>query len=105
MFKAETSGQSLEFEGRPARIIMAADVSEREHAAEAQAALVRDLQAALLEVKTLRGILPICANCKRIRSDQGSWEQIESYMRARTDAEFSHGICPDCAAKVYAAEE
>lgn len=55
------------------------------------------LQAALVEVKTLRGMLPICANCKRIRTDQGSWEQIESYVRQHTGAEFSHGMCPDCA--------
>jgi NO-binding membrane sensor protein with MHYT domain len=60
----------------------------------AQALRLRD---ALAEVKALRVLLPICANCKRVRTDQGSWEQIESYMRLHTDAEFSHGICPDCA--------
>jgi hypothetical protein len=55
------------------------------------------LQAALAEVKTLRGLLPICANCRRVRTDRGSWEQIESYVREHTEAEFSHGICPECA--------
>ncbi len=59
------------------------------------------LQNALEEIKTLRGILPICANCKKIRDDQGSWEVLESYIRDRSDVEFSHGLCPECAKKLY----
>jgi len=60
-----------------------------------------DLQRALAEVKTLSGLLPICAWCKRIRDDAGSWAQIEAYVRQHSDAQFTHGICPDCARKVY----
>lgn len=56
-----------------------------------------ELRAALGEVKTLRGILRICANCKRVRTDGGAWENIDSYVREHTGAEFSHGLCPDCA--------
>jgi methyl-accepting chemotaxis protein len=63
--------------------------------------LIEELQKALSEVKTLRGFLPICSSCKKIRSDQGSWQQIESYIRDHSDAEFSHGICPDCAKALY----
>jgi len=59
------------------------------------------LEKALSEVKTLSGLLPICSNCKKIRDDKGYWNQIESYIRDRSDAEFSHGICPDCAKKLY----
>lgn len=59
------------------------------------------LTASVAEVKVLRGILPICATCKRIRNEDGSWEAVESYVRHRTDAEFSHGICPDCAKKTW----
>jgi len=59
------------------------------------------LQKTLSEVKTLRGFLPICAHCKKIRDDKGYWNQIESYIRDRSDAEFSHGICPECAKKLY----
>ena len=59
--------------------------------------LVRELQAALAEVKTLHGILPICASCKRIRDETGAWEQVESYVREHTNVEFTHGLCPDCA--------
>jgi len=53
------------------------------------------------EIKTLSGLLPICASCKKIRNDDGYWEQIESYIRQHSEAEFSHGICPDCARKLY----
>ena len=52
------------------------------------------------EVKTLRGILPICASCKRIRDDKGYWQQVEVYVRDHTYADFSHGYCPECAKKV-----
>ncbi len=72
-------------------------VAERERAAEKQAGLLRELQASLVEVKVLRGILPICASCKRIKNESGGWEQVESYVRAHTNAEFTHGLCPDCA--------
>jgi two-component system, chemotaxis family, CheB/CheR fusion protein len=63
---------------------------------------VRDaLQKALDDVHTLRGIIPICSNCKKIRDDQGYWNQVEVYVRDRTEAKFSHGICPDCVKKLY----
>ena len=55
-----------------------------------------ELQAALAQVKTLRGLLPICATCKRIRDDQGYWHQVESYIRQHSGAEFTHGLCPTC---------
>jgi DNA-binding response OmpR family regulator len=59
------------------------------------------LQQALEEIKTLRGILPICCNCKKIRDDQGYWNQIEKYISDRTDADFSHGLCPACVKELY----
>jgi len=59
------------------------------------------LKASVAEAKVLRGILPICANCKRTRTDQGSWEQIESYVHEHSEAQFSHGLCPECAAKTW----
>ncbi|MDY6857377.1 MAG: response regulator [Thermodesulfobacteriota bacterium] len=63
--------------------------------------LNKELKLALDEVKRLRGILPICANCKKIRDDQGYWQQIETYIREHSEADFSHGICPDCLKKLY----
>ena len=59
------------------------------------------LQKRLDEIKQLRGILPICAKCKKIRNDKGYWEKIEVYIVEHSDAEFSHGLCPDCAKKLY----
>ncbi len=63
--------------------------------------LVESLKAALENVKTLSGLLPICSNCKKIRNDGGYWEQIEGYIREHSEAEFTHSICPDCVRKLY----
>ena len=60
-----------------------------------------ELQAALSEIKTLSGLLPICASCKKIRDDKGYWNQLELYIRDHSEAEFSHSICPSCADKLY----
>jgi hypothetical protein len=62
---------------------------------------VIDLKKALSEIKKLQGILPICSHCKKIRDDHGSWQAIEEYVRERSGAQFSHGICPECAKKYY----
>lgn len=55
-----------------------------------------DLQDTLNEIKTLRGIIPICSYCKKIRDDAGAWNQLEAYIQSHSDAEFSHWICPEC---------
>ncbi len=60
-----------------------------------------ELQEALATVKLLSGLLPICANCKKIRNDEGYWKQIEIYVREHSEAEFSHSICPDCIKELY----
>jgi hypothetical protein len=60
-----------------------------------------DLEEALGKVNQLSGLLPICSGCKKVRDDQGYWEQVESYIVRHSDAQFSHGICPDCADKIY----
>lgn len=61
----------------------------------------QEREKALLDLKILSGFLPICASCKKIRDDDGYWNQIETYIRDHSEAEFSHGICPDCAKKLY----
>lgn len=66
-----------------------------------QATLIANLQQAFSEIKRLSGLIPICANCKKVRDDHGYWLQVEEYIRDRTDANFSHGICPDCFNKLY----
>lgn len=60
-----------------------------------------DLEQALDEIRTLRGIIPICASCKKVRTDEGQWEQVEAYVRDHSNAEFSHGMCPTCAKTYY----
>jgi len=68
-------------------------------------ALINDLQKALSEVKTLKGFLPICSHCKNIRDDKGYWNQIEGYIQKHSDAEFSHGMCPECSDELYGKED
>jgi phosphoserine phosphatase RsbU/P len=62
---------------------------------------VRELSDAISQIKTLRGIIPICSHCKKIRDDEGYWNQVDSYIRKHSDAQFSHGICPDCLHLLY----
>ena len=78
---------------RDARDDLEKRVQERTH----------DLQQALDKVIVLRGLLPICCSCKKIRNDQGYWQQVEQFVEAYTDARFTHGICPECALKLYGA--
>jgi len=81
--------------------VIARDISQRRQAEEERDRFIRELQDALAEIKTLRGIIPICSSCKKIRDDEGYWEQVEVYVRDRSEAEFSHSICPECAKKLY----
>lgn len=81
--------------------IILRDITERKRQEEERLRLIEELQEALKRVKTLNGLLPICASCKKIRNDSGYWEQVESYIRSRSNAEFTHGICPDCVRLLY----
>ena len=63
-----------------------------------------ELEKALAEIKTLQGIIPICMHCKKVRNDTGYWEQVEAYVSNRSDANFSHGICPTCAKEIYGSD-
>jgi PAS domain S-box-containing protein len=77
------------------------DITDRKRAEYEREQLIEALQEALANIKTLRGMLPICASCKKIRDDSGYWNQIETYIQAHSDAVFSHGICPDCTRQLY----
>ena len=66
-----------------------------------KAQLTKELQAALEKVKLLSGMLPICASCKKIKKDEGYWEQVEVYVSGHSEAEFSHGLCDECGMKLY----
>lgn len=81
--------------------IISRDITDRKQQEKERLHLIQDLTEALKRVKTLSGLLPICASCKKIRNDDGYWEQVETYIKSRSDAEFTHGICPDCVRELY----
>lgn len=77
------------------------DDTERKKFEQEREELIADLKKALQEIKTLQGFIPICAHCKKIRDDEGFWQQLEHYIAERTEAQFSHGLCPDCMKDFY----
>jgi PAS domain-containing protein len=83
------------------KLITLRDVSLQKKLETEREELLRDLQDVMSQIKVLNGLLPICSNCKKIRDDQGSWHQIEDYIHQNSEADFSHGICPECAQKLY----
>ncbi|MDA8431501.1 MAG: hypothetical protein M0Z60_00905, partial [Nitrospiraceae bacterium] len=76
------------------------EISERQMAEMEREMLIEELREALSNVKTLSGLLPICAWCKKIRDDSGYWRQVEAYVSEHSDAEFTHAICPHCMEKL-----
>jgi len=82
-------------------VCMGKDITERKRVEMEREKLLRELQKALSEIKKLSGLLPICSSCKKVRDDKGYWNQIETYIREHSEAEFSHGLCPDCVRKMY----
>jgi len=100
-FPIEASLRVIEVEGEKFYQSIIRDITRRKKEEEERDKLIRELQAALTKVKTLSGLVPICASCKKIRDDKGYWNQIESYIEKHSAAEFSHGICPECARKLY----
>lgn len=77
------------------------EINERKSLANEREKLISELKIALSNIKTLKGLLPICCSCKKIRDDEGYWNQIEVYIRDRSDADFTHSICPTCTKKLY----
>jgi hypothetical protein len=77
------------------------DISDRKHLEAERDKLVAELTEAANSMKVLRGLLPICASCKQIRDEKGEWGPIEIYIRERSEAKFTHGICPECKSRLY----
>lgn len=84
------------------RIWQHRDITERKQIEHERERLNLELQEAQSRIRVLDGLLPICATCKKIRNEQGNWEQMEGYITRRSEAAFSHGICPDCAVELLA---
>ena len=77
------------------------DITERKTMEEEKNRLVLELRTALDEIETLEGILPICSFCKKIRDEEGKWEQVDVYIHRHSRTAFSHGLCPDCLRQHY----
>jgi len=88
-------------DGRLVRIEVATDVTDRKQADFERERVLEELREALTQVKTLSGFLPICSACKKIRDDAGYWNQVEAYVMAHSDVEFTHGLCPECINRLY----
>jgi PAS domain S-box-containing protein len=82
-------------------LISIEDITERKKMIEEKTRLINHLQESLTHINTLKGLIPICSSCKKIRDDNGYWHQVEAYIEEHSHAEFSHGICPECLANFY----
>jgi PAS domain S-box-containing protein len=82
-------------------VLVMRDITERKHAESERNELINKLTDALAELRTLGGLLPICSSCKKIRDDHGYWKQLEEYFYSHSDVRFTHGICPECSAKLF----
>lgn len=90
------SAEIIVIDGQPCILSSIADITARKAAENDKSRLIDELHATLDKVKRLEGMLPICMYCKKIRDDGDQWQRIEDYIRTRSEADFSHGICPDC---------
>jgi len=99
IFPVEMSAGLLELGNHKYILALDRDITERKRAEEEREKLILALQDAIAKVKTLKGLLPICAWCKKIRDDKGYWTKVETYIRKHSDASFTHGICPECLKK------
>jgi PAS domain S-box-containing protein len=83
------------------RMLLLRDITERRQAEADRERLIGELRQALADVKILRGLLPICASCRKVRDDRGYWKNLEQYIAEHSEAEFSHGLCPECLRRLY----
>jgi PAS domain S-box-containing protein len=97
----EVVAHDIAFGEWSALLAVLTDVTASRRAAEERERMIAELKEALANVKTLRGLIPICAACKKIRDDKGYWRQVEVYVRDHSEAEFSHGVCPECMKALY----
>lgn len=95
------SAEVIDIGREPCFLTVIHDITDRKRAEKEREKLMQALQETLAKVKTLTGLLPICAWCKKIRDDKGYWTQVEQYIGKHSEALFSHGICPECAKKQY----
>lgn len=100
-FPVEVSAGLLDLGDQKFILAVDRDITARRQVETARENLIQDLRDSFEKIKTLKGLLPICASCKKIRDDKGYWNQIETYIATHSEAEFSHGLCPACVKKLY----
>lgn len=100
-FPIEASISQIETDGQKLYTVILRDITDRRRAETEREQLIVQLQDALAKIKVLTGLLPICANCKKIRDKEGAWNDLEVYLQIHSEAEFTHGICPECAQRLY----
>ena len=97
-----TARPHRDYSGTPIGIVESfQDITLRKKMEAERERLIQELESALSEVRVLRGLLPICAACKKVRDEDGVWSEVENYISNRSEAEFTHGMCPDCLRKYY----
>jgi hypothetical protein len=101
IFPVESSHRRIQIGGATYHLAIVRDITERQRANTERERLIGDLQNALAEVKTLRGLLPICAGCKKIRDEKEQWHPVETYVMRHSEAQFTHGYCPECLRKYF----
>lgn len=92
-------------EGKAGYVLVARDITSQKIIENENKKLIAELREAMENVKTLKGFIPICAKCKKVRDDQGYWGQIEKYISEHSAALISHGLCPECAEELYGNED
>jgi PAS domain S-box-containing protein len=97
----ELSNNGAVYRGQKLILCICRDISDRKRAEAQREELIAKLQESLAEIKTLRGILPVCCFCKKVRDDKGYWEQVDIYITEHSDASVTHGLCPDCLREHY----
>jgi len=100
-FEMEVHVSNYRLNGSQYSLVILRDVTERQRAMREKERLIGDLREALSKVKTLSGLLPTCAGCRKIRDETGEWQDMENYISAHSEADFSHGLCPVCAERLY----
>ena len=101
LIDVELSNNGAVYRGQKLIFCICRDIGDRKQAEKDREELIKRLQASIAEIKTLRGILPICSFCKKVRDDKGYWEQVDIYINKHYEADISHSICPECLKKHY----
>ena len=100
-YEVEISTSATFYRGQKLIFCICRDITQRKQAEREREQLITELREALAEINTLRDILPVCSFCKKVRDDTGRWEPVDVYIRSHSQADISHGLCPECAAKHY----